>query len=255
LCLPSPGQDAAHAAALEDDGMSAAIPLITPLLQALHGLETPDGIRALVQTAGMASVAAIIFAETGLLVGFFLPGDSLLMTVGVCCAPDPGRPGAAALLSLPSAIAMLSLAAVLGDQVNYLIGRALGSAIWARRLVTRRHLEEAHAFYQAWGGGAVVLGRFVPVVRTFVPCIAGVAAMPWLRFATWNLLGGVIWVAGMLTLGRWLGGQPVLRAHLHAMILAIVVISLLPILVGAARRRWSARPRPVEPVEPVEPAD
>jgi membrane-associated protein len=183
-------------------------------------------------------IMAIVFAESGILAGFFLPGDSLLFSAGVLLA------GGA--IDLPFAVVAVGvvLAAFLGDQVGYLIGHKAGPRLFNRpdsRLFSRRHAQRAHDFFLAHGPRAVILARFIPVIRTFTPAIAGVGAMPYRRFATYNAVGATLWGIGMLAAGHALGGVPLVAAHVEVMTLAVVALSLVPAVVSVwrARRRRS----------------
>jgi membrane protein DedA with SNARE-associated domain len=189
-------------------------------------------------------IMGIVFAETGLLAGFFLPGDSLLFSAGVLLA------GGA--IHLPFAVVAVGVvaAAFLGDQVGYLLGRKAGPRLFSRpdsRLFSRRHAARAHDFFLRHGPKAVVLARFVPIVRTFTPTVAGVGAMPYRRFVLYNALGAVIWGIGMLTAGYLLGGVPFVASHVEVMTLAVVALSLFPAvasIVRARRRSRSSGPGP-----------
>ncbi len=210
------------------------------MLDWLHQLTDPAGLRTLLQGAGLLLLIAIIFAETGLLAGFFLPGDSLLLTAGVLCALDPTTtvPGPPVLHLLTTGIA-LSLAAIAGDGLNFGLGKWTGALIWQRpdgRFYKRAYLVEAEEFYLRWGGWAIAGGRFVPIVRTFVPFVAGMARMPYRQFLFWNVTGALVWVWAMLLLGWKLGQNEVMRANLHYLVLAIVAVSFVPVLVGVIRR-------------------
>ena len=202
----------------------------------IRSLYTTEGLIALIRTGGLVALVAIVFAETGLLVGFFLPGDSLLVTAGILSSAESVGGGIFDPVVLATS---LSIAAVAGDQVNFALGRKAGRAVYSRpdgRLIKRRHFEQAHAFYVARGGSAIVLARFVPILRTFVPFVAGVAEMPYRRFAAFNVVGGVLWVVGLVALGYFLGGTP-LGAELHRVILVVVGVSLLP-LAWSAYKVW-----------------
>jgi membrane protein DedA with SNARE-associated domain len=195
----------------------------------------------------------IVFAETGLLVGFFLPGDSLLFTLGVLAAGG--------LLHLPLWVVALGVgvAAVVGDQVGYLLGRRFGPHIFSRprsRWFSRSHAERAQAFFDRHGPKAVVLARFLPVVRTFTPVVAGVARMPRSRFTAYNVVGALAWTLGLLAVGFYLGGIPLIAAHIELFAVGMVALSLVPALVGVLRHRATRRattPRPDESPELPEP--
>jgi membrane-associated protein len=178
----------------------------------------------------------IVFAETGFLLGFFLPGDSLLFTLGALAAGG--------LLHVPFLIVVLGLfaAAVAGDQMGYVVGRRLGSKVFTRadsRVFARSHRVAAERFFERHGPKAVVLARFVPVVRTFTPVVAGVGQMPRRQFTLFNVLGALIWTAGLLTVGFFLGGIPLIAAHIELFVIGIVIATLIPAAVGLVRHRWA----------------
>src|SRR3990170_3006817 len=206
----------------------------------LRSLYTTEGLVALIRTGGLVALVAIVFAETGLLIGFFLPGDSLLVTAGILSSPHAVGGGIFDPFVL---VVCLGVAAVAGDQVNYALGRKAGRIVFSRpdgRFIKRRYFEEAHAFYVARGGSAIVLARFVPILRTFVPFVAGVAEMPYRRFVTFNVVGGVVggvlWVTSLIALGYFIGATP-LGEKLHRVILVVIAVSLLP-LAGSAYKIW-----------------
>ncbi len=180
---------------------------------------------------------AIVFAETGLVVTPFLPGDSLLFATGAVCAM--GR------LNGWLALALLATAAFTGNAVNYTIGRLIGPRVFhatdasgiSHRLLNRDHLRRAHAFFERYGGKAVVLGRFVPIVRTFVPFVAGAAQMSSPSFVLYNFIGAVAWVVLCLGAGVLWGNVPFVKAHFSVVTLGIVLISILPVLFELIRRR------------------
>ena len=217
------------------------------MLDWLHQLTDPAGLRALIQSVGLILIIAIIFAETGILAGFFLPGDSLLLTVGVLCALDPTtKPPGPPVLDLVTTGVALSIAAIAGDWLNFHIGRWAGKRAWEwpdGRLFKRAHLQEAHEFYERWGGWAIAGGRFVPIVRTFVPFVAGVARMPYRSFVLWNIAGALIWIWSMLLIGWKLGQNETMRANLHYLVLAVIALSFVPVGIGVWRR-WRRGPRP-----------
>jgi membrane-associated protein len=211
------------------------------MLQWLQQLYSSEGIAGILQTGGLVALVAVIFSETGLLLGFFLPGDSLLITAGVLS--NPAHPQHVASLHTLTLNAVLVVAAVLGDQTGFFLGRRTGNAIWSRpdgRLYKKKHLEAAHEFYGRWGGWAVVGARFVPILRTFVPFAAGISRMEYRRFVFWNIGGGVAWITSMLWIGYFLGQSP-LANQIDKLILVVVFVSVLPILISAARRWLRAR--------------
>ena len=176
----------------------------------------------------------IIFAETGLVVTPFLPGDSLLFAAGTFCAkPETG-------LNVHLMAVLRWVAAVLGDTVNYWLGSRIGPAVFKREdsmFLRKKHLERAHAFFEKYGGRAIILARFVPIVRTFVPFVAGVGRMHYGRFIAYNVIGGFIWIYFFLYAGYWFGGLPFIQRNFKLVILAIIIISVLPI-VWETWRAW-----------------
>lgn len=206
----------------------------------LHQLTDPAGLRTLIQGAGLILLVGIVFAETGILAGFFLPGDSLLLTAGVLCALDPtSKPPGPPVLDLLTTGSVLCLAAIAGDWLNFYLGRWTGARVWQRpdgRFFKRAYLTEAHEFYERWGGLAIAGGRFIPIVRTFVPFVAGMARMPYGRFVLWNIAGAVIWVWSMLLIGWKLGQNETMRANLHYLVLAVIALSFIPVAIGVVKR-------------------
>lgn len=177
-----------------------------------------------------ALLFAIIFVETGLVVMPFLPGDSLLFVCGTLAAVGG--------LSLPLLIALLITAAVLGDALNYSIGRRIGPRVWTfeqSRWFNRKAFERANAFYERHGAITIIVARFLPFVRTFAPFVAGVAAMSYRKFALYNLVGGVIWVVSLTGLGYLIGNLPWVKAHFSWVALALIVVPALPALIELAR--------------------
>ncbi len=174
----------------------------------------------------------IVFVETGVVVMPFLPGDSLLFVVGALCGVG--------LMSYPLACAILLAAAVLGDQCNYTIGRYFGPRVFGwedSRFFNRKAFDRAHAFYEQYGGITVVLARFLPFLRTFVPFVAGVAEMSRARFTAYNVLGAVVWVLGIVTAGYFLGSIPWVKMNLDKIIWAMILIPGVVVLFGAWRTR------------------
>src|SRR5438874_6321541 len=171
-----------------------------------------------------AFLLAIIFCETGLVVTPLLPGDSLLFAVGAFCA-RPGQP-----LDIWTATLLLTIAAVLGDTVNYHIGKFLGPRVLSGKLhwLNQKHLDRTHRFFEKYGGKTIIIARFVPIVRTFAPFVAGVGTMSYGKFLAYNVIGGTMWVVGCLQAGYWLGNIPVIRDHFEIAVIVIVAISLLP---------------------------
>jgi membrane-associated protein len=181
---------------------------------------------------------AIIFCETGLVVTPFLPGDSLLFAVGALSA-SAGSP-----IDLPLMAPLLCVAAVLGDAANYSVGYWIGPKVFHKessRWLNRKHLDRAQAFYEKHGGKTIVLARFVPIIRTFAPFVAGIGKMRYLRFATYNVTGGIAWVLMFLLGGYFFADLPIVKTRFHYVIVVIVLISLLPILVEYLRARKASK--------------
>ncbi len=178
----------------------------------------------LISTFGYLGLFSIIFAESGLFFGFFLPGDSLLFTAGIVTSQG--------WLNLPAVLAIAFAGAVLGDNVGYFFGHKVGKRIFNREeslLFKKHHLIAAREFYEKHGTKTIVLARFVPFVRTFAPIVAGAADMNYMTFMTYNLLGGFLWGVGITLMGFFLGNIPVVRAHYEAVILVIVLASVIPV--------------------------
>ncbi len=201
--------------------------------------------KTLIDKVGLIGVIAIVFAESGMLVGFFLPGDSVLFTAGFLAT----RPTGAGLANLPHpniVVLMVgcALAAIAGDQIGYALGRRVGPSLFNRpdsRLFKQRHVQKAQEFFDRHGSKTIVLARFVPVVRTFVPVLAGASKMHYRTFVMFNVVGGLIWGAGMCALGYFLGQVDLIANHVEIAVLAIVALSGIPIVVevilGSRRRR------------------
>lgn len=204
--------------------------MLHQLLDAIRVLTTPDRLIALLSTVfsgwlGYLLLAGIVFAETGLLVGFFLPGDSLLFTVGVVAG--------AGQLNLFAINIVLIAAAIIGDAVGFQLGRRTGPAIFSRpdsKLFKQEYLRKTEEFYKKHGGKTIIYARFVPIVRTFAPFVAGVAKMDYGKFLSYNIFGGIGWVALLTTMGYFLGSVPIVRAHFEKVILGIIVLSVLPVI-------------------------
>jgi membrane-associated protein len=182
----------------------------------------------------------IIFAETGLVVMPLLPGDSLLFAAGAFCAkPETG-------LNVHSMAFLLFVAAVLGDTLNYWVGRKVGPAVFKREdsiWLRKKHLECLYEFFEKYGGRAVILARFVPIVRTFVPFIAGVGSMTYPRFIAYNIIGGFVWIYFFTYAGYFFGNQPFVQKNFKLVILAIIILSVVPIVVEFLRE-WRKSRRP-----------
>lgn len=177
---------------------------------------------------------AIVFCETGLVVTPFLPGDSLLFAVGALGAVDH------AALRVHGAALLLVCAAVLGDAVNYAAGAYVGPAVFksdSSRWLNKRHLQRTHDFYERHGGKTIILARFIPIVRTFAPFVAGIGKMGYPKFAAFNVLGGILWVLSFVYAGYFFGNVPVVKRNFHFVIVAIIVISVLPPIIEFLRAR------------------
>jgi membrane-associated protein len=177
---------------------------------------------------------AIIFCETGLIVTPFLPGDSLLFAAGSIAA------SASQSLNIQVLFAVLTIASVLGNKVNYLVGRAIGPRVFAAQqswLLNRKHLQEAHAFYEKHGGKTIILARFIPIIRTFAPFVAGVGYMSLRQFSVYNLFSAVLWIGSLLAAGYYFGSLPFVKEHFSLVVYGIVVISLLPPTIGFVYRK------------------
>jgi membrane-associated protein len=191
----------------------------------------------LIATFGLIGILVIVFAESGLLIGFFLPGDSLLFTAGLLVAGG--------LLQVPLWLLCLlvAAAAVAGDQIGYAFGRRFGPALFRRpdsRLFKQENLERARAFFERYGARSIVLARFVPVVRTFTPIVAGATAMHYRTFVGYNVIGGALWGTGVTVLGYFLGQVAFVRDHIELILIGIVVVSVLPIAIELLRSRRRA---------------
>ncbi|MEW2318138.1 DedA family protein [Streptomyces bauhiniae] len=188
----------------------------------------------LLDTYSIWGLLLIVFAESGLLIGFFLPGDSLLFTAGLLITSGQ--------LDFPlwGAIALICLAAILGDQAGYMFGKKVGPSLFNRpdsRLFKQENVVKAHEFFEKYGPKSLVLARFVPIVRTFTPIIAGVSGMRYRSFLTFNVIGGVLWGAGVTLLGSWLGNIGIVKDNIEAMLILIVLISVIPIAIEFLRAR------------------
>ncbi|HVU02260.1 MAG TPA: DedA family protein [Polyangiaceae bacterium] len=175
----------------------------------------------------------VVFCETGLVVTPFLPGDSLLFAVGALAAVDGSG------LSIVPAIALLVVAAILGDTVNYKIGQLIGQKAFSGqyKLINPKHLERTKDFYERYGGRAIVIARFAPILRTFAPFVAGVGQMSYGRFLAFNVGGGAVWVTAFTTAGFVFGNIPAVKKQFHLVIIGIIVVSLIPAVVEALRAR------------------
>jgi membrane-associated protein len=186
-------------------------------------------LEQLLENGGLFVLAAIVFAESGLLIGFFLPGDSLLFIAGFLAS----EAGKNVLPPIPLVIIVTVIAAIAGDQVGYWFGKKVGPALFDRpksKLFNPSHVVRAHTFMEKYGNRTIVLARFVPIVRTFAPVVAGIGGMEYKTFVKYNVLGGIGWGAGVPLLGFLLGRVDVVKDHIEIAILAVVFISLLPVV-------------------------
>lgn len=211
--------------------------MIQQVLDILRNLDVHLAAFAAEHTLGVyALLFGIIFAETGLVVMPFLPGDSLLFTIGALSVATAER---GAVLNPWLISAVLIVAGILGDAVNYHIGKYLGPKIFrgeandsiVAKMLNRKHLDRAHAFYEKHGGKAIILGRFVPIVRTFVPFVAGAGTMNYGRFALYNIVGAIVWVGVCVGAGVLFGNIPWVKKNFEAVIIGIIVISVLPVVI------------------------
>jgi membrane-associated protein len=201
-------------------------------------------VQGLVEWGGTFLVCLIVFIETGFFVGFFLPGDSLLVTAGVFAA--------AGNLSLAQLLLLVPLCAIVGDQIGYWIGRKAGQALYRREdsfLFRKKHLERAHEFYEEYGGKTVIMARFMPIVRTFCPPVAGAAMMPYGRYIAFDIAGGILWVGSMILSGYFLGSViPDIGKRIHYVIAGVIFLSLLPPVISVLRARLAGNTKSSEPV-------
>ncbi|MFE1286250.1 VTT domain-containing protein [Streptomyces sp. NPDC058751] len=202
--------------------------------------------NTLLDNFGIWGLLLIVFAESGLLIGFFLPGDSLLFTCGLLIATD------AMDFPLWGAIVLICLAAILGDQAGYLFGKKVGPSLFTRpdsRLFKQENVVKAHEFFEKYGPKSLVLARFVPIVRTFTPIIAGVSGMRYRPFLTFNIIGGILWGAGVTLLGSWLGKIEFVNKHIELILILIVLVSVVPIIIEFLRARSQAKKNPPQAEE------
>ncbi|MFF7371996.1 DedA family protein [Streptomyces tricolor] len=197
----------------------------------------------LLDTYSIWGLLLIVFAESGLLIGFFLPGDSLLFTCGLLITSGE--------LDFPlwAAIVLICVAAILGDQAGYMFGKKVGPSLFNRpdsRLFKQENVTKAHEFFEKYGPKSLVLARFVPIVRTFTPIIAGVSGMRYRSFLIFNVLGGILWGAGVTLLGSWLGNIKFVKANIEAILILIVLVSVIPIVIEYLRARSKNKKQPRE---------
>ncbi|MEV6023762.1 VTT domain-containing protein [Streptomyces sp. NPDC052036] len=197
----------------------------------------------LLDTFGIWGLLLVVFAESGLLIGFFLPGDSLLFTCGLLITSHQMD------FPLAGAIALICVAAILGDQAGYMFGKKVGPSLFNRpnsRLFKQENVTKAHEFFEKYGPKSLVLARFVPVVRTFTPIVAGVSGMRYRSFLVFNVIGGVLWGAGVTLLGSWLGNIGFVNNNIEAILILIVLVSVVPIAIEFLRARAKAKNEPAQ---------
>jgi membrane-associated protein len=215
--------------------------MIHTLIDFLRTLTTPERLIQLLATVfagwwGYLLLCGIVFAETGLLVGFFLPGDSFLFTIGVVAG--------AGKLDIVTIVLLLLVSAIVGNSTGYLLGRKAGKAIFNRpnsRFFHREHLLKTQAFYDKHGGKTIIYAQFIPILRTFAPFVAGVARMSYTRFMSFNVFGALGWVISMTMLGYTLGNQPLVRAHFEKVVIAIILISVTPVVIEVLKASRSGK--------------
>jgi membrane-associated protein len=198
-----------------------------------HLLAQLYDVRGLVEWGGTLLVCVVVFVETGMFVGFFLPGDSLLVTAGVFAGAGHMR--------LAELLSFVTLCAIAGDQVGYFVGRKAGEGLYRRedsRFFKKKHLQRAHEFYEQYGGKTIILARFIPIIRTFCPPVAGAAKMSYRRYLMYDVVGGFLWIWSMVLVGYTLGRTvPNVDKKIHFIIAGVIVVSLMP----AAYHAWKAR--------------
>jgi membrane-associated protein len=199
---------------------------------------TVYNVPELIRLVGLYGMIFIVFAETGLMVGFFLPGDSLLVTAGLFAAKGD--------LNILTLIPCLIVAAIVGNATGYYIGRKAGHALYSRPnslLFRREHLVRTHEFYERHGGKTIILAQFMPIVRTFAPVVAGAADMTYRRFATYNVVGAILWITSMSLTGFFLGRAiPDLEKRIHYVVAVVIFLSLLPAIIGWAKSKIQTAP-------------
>lgn len=216
--------------------------MLGQILDFIRSLTDPEKLIHLLSTVltgwvGYLVIFLIVFAESGLLVGFFLPGDSLLFTIGVVAG--------AGKLHVAAMIAMCAAASILGDGSGFFLGSTLGYSLFSKansRIFRREYLDRTHAFYEKHGGQTIIYAKFVPIIRTFAAFIAGVGKMQYGRFIVFNVVGAIGWVTSMITLGYLLGGIPVIRHNFEKVVLGIIAVSLLPAALQVLNKK---KPAPV----------
>lgn len=222
--------------------LAAALGYATTHLTLGAGPLSPERLLEALGSFATIGLFLIIFAESGLLVGFFLPGDSLLFIAGLIAA---GGSDLKVSLSLPVILVGCAIAAIAGDQVGYAFGKKVGPALFNRpdsKIFKQQYVAQADAFFDRHGSKAIVLARFVPVVRTFTPILAGVGKMHYRRFVVYNVAGGLLWTLGIIMLGYWFGNVAFIKNNLEIVLIAIVVLSIIPAAIEFLRHRKQTPP-------------
>lgn len=210
----------------------------SPLVASVTEWLNPVNLLHRMGSLALVGVILIIFAECGLLIGFFLPGDSLLFVTGMFVASD--------VIEVPIAlvVVVLIVAAVLGNLVGYWVGRKIGPPLFHRpdsRLFRQEYVVKSHSFFEKYGSQAILLARFVPIVRTFITATAGIAEMSFRKYAMFSAIGGAVWAGGVTLLGFYLGTVPIVADHVELMLIVIVLLSVIPIAIEAHRHRRQAK--------------
>lgn len=220
---------------------------MSALLELFHNLTNANWIMA---HGGLYIVVFIVFAETGLFAGFFLPGDSILFIAGMIIA-QAAVPGTAPVLSLLYWVTLISAAAILGNYLGYWFGKRSGEILMKRKdswLFKKKYLIQAKDFYEKKGGGAIMIARFLPVVRTFAPIVAGMVSMDRRKFTIYNILGAVAWAGSIVTAGFLLGNYEVVKNNLDMIIIGIVVVTTAPVLIKMIAGRKKKAPLPADQI-------
>ena len=212
-------------------------------------LHLDDHLFAMIQDYGLwiyAILFLIIFVETGLVIMPLLPGDSLLFAAGTFCAGVKNELGETAELNLWIVLALLIIAAVLGDGLNYFFGKTIGLRVlkWkirGRQIVKQKYIDQTHAFYEKHGSKTIIIARFVPIVRTFAPFVAGIGEMSYRRFIQFNIIGGISWVLGLTLLGYFFGSLPIIQENFETVILGIIALSILPMIFEILKAKLNSK--------------
>ncbi|HET6512238.1 MAG TPA: VTT domain-containing protein [Candidatus Kapabacteria bacterium] len=209
------------------------------LLDSITSLLSSEGMKDVIRNGGYIALFLIIFAETGLLIGFFLPGDSLLVTTGLLIATGVVD------MNIYLLNILLIAAAIIGDAVGYYIGKKMGQKLYEKpdgKIFKREHIIKTHEFYEKHGGKTIIIARFIPIVRTFAPVVAGAADMTYKKFATFNIIGGVLWITSTTFLGYGLGNTiPNVTDYLHYIIGVVILLSILPPIIEILKERKRRR--------------